>query len=54
LDKPGFRHVFSEVHPDNLASLRGLEAAGFERVKQVSLIILLRCVVIDGKRLRRI
>jgi RimJ/RimL family protein N-acetyltransferase len=54
LARNGFRHVFSEVHPDNLASLRGLEAAGFERVKQVSLIILLRCVVIDGKRLRRI
>lgn len=47
LARNGFRNVFSEVHPDNHASLRGLEAVGFERVREVRQWIILRYIVLN-------
>ncbi|MFZ5926149.1 MAG: GNAT family N-acetyltransferase [Acidobacteriota bacterium] len=52
LAQRGYKEVFTEVHPDNIASLRGLEGAQFVRVREVCLRILFRRVVFDHNGVR--
>jgi len=44
--------VYTEVHPENVPSLRGLEGAQLTRVKEIDIRIILRKIVADGASLR--
>jgi RimJ/RimL family protein N-acetyltransferase len=46
LKAKGYRRAIIEVHPANLPSIKGVEAAGFSRPREVRLWILLNSLVI--------
>ncbi|MGB9611041.1 MAG: GNAT family N-acetyltransferase [Bryobacteraceae bacterium] len=48
----GYAPVYTEVHPENVASLRGLEGAQLTRVREIDIRIILRRIVIDRKGVR--
>ena len=48
----GYTRVYTEVHPENVPSLRGLEGAELARVKEIDIRIILRRIVADGSSLR--
>ncbi|GIU75272.1 MAG: hypothetical protein KatS3mg004_2359 [Bryobacteraceae bacterium] len=48
----GCARVYTEVHPENVPSLRGLEGAELTRVKDIDIRIILRRIVADGSNLR--
>ncbi|MGC8881243.1 MAG: GNAT family N-acetyltransferase [Bryobacteraceae bacterium] len=48
----GYAPVYTEVHPENVASLRGLEGAQLTRVREIDIRIILRRIVMDRKGVR--
>lgn len=46
------RRAWLEVAPDNTASIRGIEAAGFSKVREVKMRVLLRSIIIEDRCVR--
>ncbi len=46
----GYRSIVCETSPDNLASQRGLEKAGMQRIGRMELLVLVNCAVVRWRR----